>query len=100
MAEPAKKKGKLQKGRHKSAIKRARQSVKRHRRNVKYIVQLRKVMKAVRAAVATKDQAKAKAALKTAIPVIDKTASNGIIPKPRAARYVSRLTQAVQKLAA
>lgn len=100
MAEPAKKKARLQKGRHKSAIKRARQSVKRHRRNAKFVLQLRRAMKAVRAALAAKDKSKATTALKTAIPVIDKSASKGIIPKPRAARYVSRLSLAVQKLAA
>ncbi|MBI4367354.1 MAG: 30S ribosomal protein S20 [Deltaproteobacteria bacterium] len=100
MAEAAKKKGKLQKGRHRSAIKRARQAAKRHRRNVKYVVTLRRAMKAVRAAVAGKDRSKAVAALQTAIPVIDKTASKGIIPKRRAARYVSRLTRAVNQLAA
>ena len=100
MAEAAKKKGKLQKGRHRSAIKRARQAVGRHRRNVKYIRQLRQVMKAVRVAVVAKDKGQAASALKSAIPIIDKTASKGVIPKQRAARYVSRLSQAVRKLAA
>lgn len=100
MAEAAKKKGKLQKGRHTSAIKRARQSVKRHRRNKKYIMELRRAMKAVRQAIAAKDTGKAAAALKHAVPVVDRTASKGVIPKRRAARYVARLTIAVEKLAA
>lgn len=100
MAEPAKKKGKLQKGRHRSAFKRARQALKRRARNLHYMKGLRKAMKAVRAAVAAKDTAKARGALKTAIPVIDKTASKGVIPRQRASRYISRLSTAVNKLAA
>ncbi|MBI2345344.1 MAG: 30S ribosomal protein S20 [Deltaproteobacteria bacterium] len=104
MAEPAKKLGKpggkARTGRHKSAIKRARQAVRRHRRNTIYMKRLRAALKAVRQAVTARDRAKAGSALKTALPLIDKTAVKGVIPKRRAARYVARLTVAVNRLAA
>lgn len=61
---------------------------------------MRKVMKAVRSAVVAKNPTAAKDALKTALPVVAKTARRGVIPKTTASRYISRLTKAVAKLAA
>lgn len=93
-------KKKLHTGRHASAIKRARQSETRRRYNRKYMKVLREAVKAVRVALGGKKAADAKTALKAAIPVIAQTARRGVIPKPRADRQISRLTTAVNKLAA
>jgi small subunit ribosomal protein S20 len=98
MAEEAPKKKKLVKGRHASAIKRARQSELRRERNRHFLSSMRNAVKGVRSALAAKDKEAAQAALKSAVPVIDKTASKGVIPKTRASRTISRLTQAVSAL--
>lgn len=98
MAEEAPKKKKLVKGRHKSAIKRAKQSEVRSVRNRHFLSTMRGAVKTVRAALTAKDKKAAQAALKTAVPVIDKSVSKGVIPKIRASRTISRLTQAVASL--
>lgn len=87
-------------GRHKSAIKRARQNPKRRRYNRNNLKEMRGVVKAVRQAISVKDAAQAQTALQKAIAVVAKTAQRGSIPKRRASRYVSRLTKAVSALAA
>lgn len=98
MAAEAPKKKKLVKGRHKSAIKRAKQSDVRSVRNRHFLSTMRGAVKTVRTAVAAKDKAAAAKALLLAVPVIDKTASKGVIPKTRASRTISRLTAAVASL--
>lgn len=55
--------------------------------------------KKVEAAVAAADKAAATAALKNAIVAIDKAAAKGIFHKNTAARKVSRLAKAVNKMA-
>ncbi len=95
MAEAAPKKKKLVKGRHASAIKRAKQSEVRRERNRHFLSTMRGMVKTVRTAVAAKDKKAAAVALKAAVSVIDKTASKGVIPKTRASRTISRLTSAV-----
>jgi len=52
----------------------------------------------VREAVVAKDKEAATAALKAAIPVIDASASKGVIPRSNASRNVSRLTILVNTL--
>ena len=64
---------------HKSAMKRIRITAKRTERNKHERSTLRTFIKRVREAVASKDQAAAKAALAVAIPVIDGAATKGII---------------------
>lgn len=98
MASDAPKKKKLVKGRHASAIKRAKQSEVRRERNRHFLSTLRSAVKGVRTAIAAKDKAAAQKALKVAVPVIDKTVSKGVIPKTRASRTISRLTTAVASL--
>lgn len=56
-------------------------------------------IKRVREAVENKDKEAAVAALQVAIPVIDKTATKGVIHKSNASRSVSRLTKLVNTLA-
>ncbi len=81
----------------KSAIKRIRTSREQNDRNRMWRSRLRTVIKKVRAAESAEA---AEAALGIAIPVIDRTASSGVIHRNAAARYKSRLTSYVRKLAA
>jgi small subunit ribosomal protein S20 len=80
---------------HKQAAKRNRQRIKRQARNRHFKSTMRTQMKRVRSALDEGDKAAAQAALKEALPLIDKLAGKGIIPQRRASRYVSRLTKAV-----
>lgn len=83
---------------HKSAIKRIKQTEKRSARNRHQKSTLKTYIKRVREAVEKKDKEAAIAALKITIPVIDKTATKGVIHKSNAARSVSRLTKLVNTL--
>ncbi len=83
---------------HKSAIKRIKQSVKKTARNRHVSSTLKTYIKRVREAVAAKDKDAAVAALKVAIPVIDSTATKGVIHNSTASRTVSRLTKLVNTL--
>ncbi len=83
---------------HKSAIKRIKQNEKRNARNRHQKSTLKTYIKRVREAVASKDKEAAVAALKAAIPVIDKTATKGVIHSSSASRNVSRLTKLVNTL--
>lgn len=94
------KKRKLVKGRHLSAIKRHRQSTKRHERNQVVLGQLKSVAKKVRHAVLQKDKAAAQGALREAMSSLAKAAAKGVIPKQNASRHIARLSKLVHKLAA
>jgi small subunit ribosomal protein S20 len=83
---------------HKSAIKRIKQSAKKTARNRHVSSTLKTYIKRVREAVAAKDRDAAVAALNIAIPVIDATASKGVIHSSNASRNVSRLTKLVNTL--
>lgn len=83
---------------HKSAIKRIKQNTKRAARNRHVTSTLKTYIKRVREAVDAKDKAAATAALKAAIPVIDASASKGVIHRSNASRNVSRLTILVNTL--
>ncbi|MFH1027408.1 MAG: 30S ribosomal protein S20 [Pseudomonadota bacterium] len=83
---------------HKSAIKRIKQNEKRNARNRHVSSTLKTYIKRVREAVDAKDKAAATAALKEAIPVIDVSATKGVIHKSNASRSVSRLTKLVNTL--
>jgi small subunit ribosomal protein S20 len=83
---------------HKSAIKRIKQNAKRNARNRHVSTTLKTYIKRVREAVAAKDKVAAIAALQAAIPVIDASASKGIIHSSNASRNVSRLTLLVNTL--
>lgn len=84
---------------HKSAIKRIKQNAKRNARNKHVTSTLKTYIKRVREAVDAKDKVAATAALNAAIPVIDVSASKGVIHKSNASRNVSRLTRLVNTLA-
>lgn len=83
---------------HKSAIKRIKQNAKKNARNRHVSSTLKTHIKRVREAVEAKDKEAATAALKAAIPVIDKTATKGVIHSSNASRNVSRLTKLVNSL--
>ncbi len=85
---------------HKSALKRHRQSLVARARNRAAKTQVKNVIKAVRAAIELKDTAAAQAALKEATAVLDSAASKKIIHWKTAARKVSRLNLAVNKIGA
>ena len=60
---------------------------------------IKTAVKKVNAAIQSGDQAAAKAALVDATTVIDKAATNGVLHSNTASRKVSRLAQAVNKMA-
>lgn len=83
---------------HKSAIKRIKQNAKKNARNKHVTSTLKTYIKKVREAVAAKNKDAATAALQAAIPVIDASASKGVIHTSNASRNVSRLTKLVNTL--
>ncbi len=82
-----------------SAIKRARQMIKRRTRNRAALSTLRTAIKRARVAVDTK-AADAPAQVKAAISTIDKAVSRGVLKKQTASRYVSRLSNRAQAIPA
>lgn len=83
----------------KSAEKRMRQNEERRQRNRSHRSRMRTAIKRLRAAVDAGEAEKARELLPQAIRVIDKTAQKGVIHDNTAARYKSRLSQAVDGLA-
>ena len=81
--------------RHKSAQKRARQTVKRTERNKLYKA---KVRTAVRNLHAAKDKETAQKQLITAVSILDKVSGKGIIHKNAAANKKSKLARYVNKM--
>ena len=81
------------------ARKRARQNEKRRAHNASLRSLVRTKIKQVVAAVDTGDADNARAALDSAVPVIDRMANRGIIKKNKAARHKSRLNARVKALA-
>ncbi|WP_291951534.1 30S ribosomal protein S20 [Campylobacter sp.] len=84
---------------HKSAEKRARQTIKRTERNRFYRTRLKNITKAVREAAANNDKEAATNALKLANKSIHAMVSRGFLKKQTASRRVSRLALLVNKLA-
>ncbi len=84
--------------RHKSAIKRARQSEKRKLRNRAAMSTLKTLVKKVVVSAEGKAQ-DVQESLRTAVAFVDKAAGKGLIHKNKASRIVSRLTSRVNKSA-
>lgn len=82
------------------AKKRARQAERRRTHNASLRSLVRTKIKHVVAAIGTGDAEQAKAALDSAVPVIDRMADKGIIHKNKAARHKSRLNTQVKALSA
>ena len=80
------------------ARKRARQSLVRRGRNVAFKSKLRTHIKNTVKAIASGDKTLASESYKIAVPVIDSSASKGLIHKNKAARYKSRLNKQIGEL--
>ena len=83
---------------HKPALKRHRQSLKRNPRNTAMKTRVKNMIKAVRQAVEQNDKETAQAALRNATSVLDRAATKKTLHWRSAARRISRLHQAVNKL--
>jgi len=84
----------------KSAIKRARQTIKRRANNVAARSRLRTAIKNVVGAVEAGKKDDAATQFKAAVPVIDAMVTKGIIHRNKAARHKSQLNARVKALAA
>ena len=85
---------------HKSAIKRARQSLKQRDRNRALRTALRSALKKYRELLAAKDAKAAEGAYVDVQKRIDKAHTKGVIHANAAARYKSRLAAQLRKLKA
>lgn len=83
----------------KSAEKRIRQNEARRQRNRVYRSKMRTAIKRLRAAIDGGDAEKAQELLPKTIKIIDVTSQKKVVHDNAAARYKSRLTQAVNALA-
>ncbi len=83
---------------HKSALKRNRQSLVRRARNRVNKSKVKTAVRAVREALEQGSVDQAQAALKVAIPVIQRAATKGTLHKKTASRKVSRLARQVHAL--
>jgi small subunit ribosomal protein S20 len=84
--------------RHKSAMKRERQSVDRRGRNRKNLSQLKTQVKKLRTAVDAGDAEGASKLLSETVAEIDKAARKGVVHDNAADRHKSRLTRKVNAL--
>ncbi len=84
--------------RHKSAIKRHRQSEKRAARNQSIRTRVRHTIRELRRCITDKDTSKAAELLPEVIKTITKAATKGVIHRNSASRRVSRLTRQVDQL--
>lgn len=85
---------------HPQAEKRNRQRLKLQAHHRHFRTSMRTHVKRLRLALGAGDRPEAQAALNAALPLIDRCAQKGIIPRQRAARLVSRLTCAFNRLPA
>jgi small subunit ribosomal protein S20 len=81
-----------------SAKKKARQAVVARARNTTQRSMFRTLIRNVVKAIDAKDKAKAEAAFKDMVPVLDRYAAKGMIHKNKAARHKSRLTERIRAL--
>ncbi len=82
--------------RHKSAQKRARQTLKRTEKNKKYKVLIKSSVKKV---LTSKDKTEALAEFKKTTRTLDRAATKGVIPKNKAANTKSKLAKHINKSA-
>ena len=83
-----------------SARKRANQAEKRRKANASRRSMMRTHIKATVAAIASADKAAAEAAYKKVVPVLDSSATHGLISHNKAARHKSRLNARIKALSA
>ncbi|VAX05455.1 SSU ribosomal protein S20p [hydrothermal vent metagenome] len=80
------------------ARKRARQAETHRQLNAGHRSKMRTYLKKVLTTLKSGDKEAAQEAYKTAVPVIDRTANQGLIHKNKAARYKSRLNAQIKAL--
>ena len=83
-----------------SAMKRARQAVKRNLRNTSVLSAVKTVLKKVEEAIASGNREDAGKALLKVVTALNKAASKGVIHNNTASRKISRLTKKVNALPA
>jgi len=83
---------------HKSAEKRIRQTPKRTERNRANVSRIRTEVKKAETAIATGDKTSAAAALKAAMPVMQRGVQKGVMHRNTVARKISRLTKRLKAL--
>src|SRR5262245_33169154 len=91
-------KRKVPKGRHLSAIKRHRQSLKRNERNSQARGAMRTAMKRAIEAVKKKDAAAAKTLLSQAVSKLSKAGRKNLVHHRHASRHIGRLSALVAKM--
>ncbi len=85
---------------HKSAVKRARQALKRRARNRSVRSEVRTSVKELQKAIDGGDAAEAQLKLRAAERQLRKAATKGVLKKTTASRSVSRLAKAVSRVSA
>ncbi|MFC1855304.1 30S ribosomal protein S20 [Thermodesulfobacteriota bacterium] len=83
---------------HKSALKRHRQSLKKHARNTAIRTNLKSSVKKLRAGIASKDKDISTTELQNVIIKLDRAVTKGVLHKNNASRRTSRLTKQVNSL--
>ena len=81
-----------------SARKRASQAEQRRQRNASRRSMMRTYLKATVAAIASSDKAAAEAAFKKVVPVLDSSATAGIISQNKASRHKSRMNAQIKAM--
>ena len=84
--------------RHKSAIKRHRQNIKRQARNQVVRTRVRHAVRELREVIAKKETATAETMLRDTMKTLDKAVTKGVLHRNNAARRISRLSQQVAAL--
>lgn len=83
---------------HPSALKRHRQSEKRHQRNQAIKTRLRHLVRDVRTALSARDREAATKTFARAARALDKAVTKGVLHRNSASRRISRLAAAVNAL--
>jgi small subunit ribosomal protein S20 len=83
---------------HKSALKKARQDEERRLRNRGHRSRLRSALKRMRASIDEGNLEAARSLLPATVSLIDRTAAKGVIHDNAAARFKSRIYQALETL--
>lgn len=86
--------------RHKSAIKRHRQNIKREARNQTIRTNVRHTVRDLREIIAKKDLATAEAKLRSVMATVQKAATKGVLHRNNASRRIARLSQQIAALRA
>lgn len=86
--------------RHKSAIKRHRQSVKHRARNQTIRTRVRHSLRDLREIIAQEDAAAAETKLRSVMATVQKAVTKGVLHRNSASRYVSRLSHQIAALRA